>query len=112
MQTETADVGWWLDEAAKKSGVPQLVDTNDAIALHFKITGVAPAVETFRRWPIPYRLINGVRRYEPRDVVAHAKRKFDEAPRVLPPQAPRRKSRAKAPDGDAPSRKSKDLVGS
>jgi hypothetical protein len=70
----------WLDAAVNKANVPKSVDTETAIEIHLRITGEDPSVETYRRFPVPYRLIGRERRYTVDDVVAFAKKRFEQAP--------------------------------
>ena len=70
----------WLDAAVTKANVPQTVDTETAIEVHLRIAGEEPSVETYRRFAVPYRLIGRERRYTVDDVVAFAKKRFEESP--------------------------------
>jgi hypothetical protein len=70
----------WLDAAVSKANVPQTVDTETAIEIHLRITGEELSGETYRRFPVPYRLIGRERRYTVDDVVAYSKQRFDQAP--------------------------------
>jgi hypothetical protein len=70
----------WLDAAVNNANVPQTVDTETAIEIHLRITGEEPAVETYRRFEVAYRLIGRERRYTVDDVVAFAKKRFEQAP--------------------------------
>ena len=70
----------WLDAAVSKANVPQTVDTETAIEIHLRITGEELSDETYRRFPVPYRLIGRERRYTVDDVVNYAKQRFEQAP--------------------------------
>jgi hypothetical protein len=70
----------WLDAAVSKANVPQTVDTETAIEIHLRITGEELSDETYRRFPVRYRLIGRERRYTVDDVVAYAKQRFEQAP--------------------------------
>jgi hypothetical protein len=70
----------WLDAAVNKANVPQTVDTETAIEIHLRVTGEEPSEETYRRFPVPYRLIGRERRYTVDDVAAFAKQRFEQAP--------------------------------
>jgi hypothetical protein len=70
----------WLDAAVSKANVPQTVDTETAIEIHLRITGEELSDETYRRFPVTYRLIGRERRYTVDDVVAYAKHRFEQAP--------------------------------
>jgi hypothetical protein len=86
----------WLDTAVNKANVPLTLDTETAIELHLRITGEQPAGETYRRFQIPYRLIGRERRYAVDDVVAFAKRRFEQAPRRVASRSQRRRVGAPA----------------
>jgi hypothetical protein len=88
----------WLDAAVNNANVPQTVDTETAIEIHLRITGEEPAVETYRRFEVAYRLIGRERRYTVDDVVAFAKKRFEQAPvRRSGASIPRRRPGAATP---------------
>jgi hypothetical protein len=68
-----------------------LVDTIGAIDIYAEVTGRKPAVDTFRRYPIPYRRPHGIREYAPSAVREYAQRRIAEAPVIIPAQTPRRR---------------------
>jgi hypothetical protein len=81
----------WLDDLIEKSGVPASVDLEGATEAHNGVSGDNLSPETYRRRPVPYRILGRSRRYNIRDVVEYAKRCVEEAPVRIPPQRPRKK---------------------
>lgn len=72
--------------------VPATVDTESACKIVGEIEGREPSPETFRRWPIQYRLRGRIRIYEVDDIIDHARERFEQAP-VRVAAAARRKLR-------------------
>lgn len=68
----------WRDKIA--AVVPATVDTKSACKIVGEIEGREPSPETFRRWPIRYRLRGRIRIYEVDDVIDHARERFERAP--------------------------------
>lgn len=68
----------WRDRIA--AVVPLTVDTQAACKIVAEIEGREPSKETLRRWPIRYRLLGRVRAYEIDDVIAYARKRFEQAP--------------------------------
>ena len=82
--------------------LPPTVDTEGACKIIEELEGQRPAEETVRRWPIPYRLIGRVRRYEVDDVIAHARQRFKQAPIRVAARSQRRLVAAPAKTGPSP----------
>jgi hypothetical protein len=80
----------WRDKIA--AVVPATVDTAGACKIVGEIEGREPSKETLRRWPIRYRLPGRIRVYEVDDVIAYARKRFEQAP-VRVAAAARRKLR-------------------
>jgi hypothetical protein len=59
---------------------PPTVDTEGACDIVEELEGQRPAQETVRRWPLRYKLIGRVRRYEVDDVIAHVRQRYERAP--------------------------------
>jgi hypothetical protein len=59
---------------------PPTVDTEGACEIIEELEGQRPSTETVRRWPIPYRVVGRVRRYEVDHVIAHARERYKRAP--------------------------------
>lgn len=100
MRSETGVA--WLDAAVNKANVPQTVDTQTAIDIHSRITGEEPSEETYRRFPVPYRLIGRERRYTVDDVVTYAKQRFEQAPIRRSASVTRRRPQTEARHREAP----------
>jgi hypothetical protein len=83
----------WLDQLRKESGVPETLNTEDAVLVHFNVCDEQVSVHTYRRWPLEYFVLGRERRYYLTDVVAFAKKRFEEAAAVrrAPPDRPRKK---------------------
>jgi hypothetical protein len=79
----------WLDEIVENSGLPKMADFEAARLIYNHVACDCVKSHTFRRFPIPYRLVGRTRRYEVDHVVAFAKRRIGEAPIRKP--APRRR---------------------
>ena len=61
------------------------------MTIHNGVSGEDLSPITYSRRPIAYKLLGRSRRYVVRDVVAYAKECFEQAPRRIPPQRPRKK---------------------
>ena len=83
----------WLDRLRADAGVPETVNTEDAVLVHFNVCDERVSVHTYRRWPVGYFMMGRERRYLVATVVAFAKRRFEEAAAVrrTPSQTPRKK---------------------
>jgi hypothetical protein len=83
----------WLDQLRADAGVPETVNTEDAVLVHFNVCDETVSVHTYRRWPIDCFVMGRERRYYLTDVIAFAKKRFEEASAVRrpPPQTPRKK---------------------
>ena len=82
--------------------LPPTVDTAGLCAIIEELEGYKPAEETVRRWPIPYRLIGRVRRYEVDRAIAYLRARFDLAPVRVAARSPRRRVVASAKTGPSP----------
>ena len=60
--------------------LPATVDTEGACEIIEELEGQRPSRETVRRWPIRYRLRGRTRIYEVDDVIAHARKRYEQAP--------------------------------
>ena len=65
--------------------LPPTVDTEGACKIIKELEGQRPSEETVRRWPIEYRLVGRVRRYEVDRVIAHVRQRYEQAPVNSPP---------------------------
>ena len=83
----------WLDRLRADAGVPETVNTEDAVLVHFNVCDERVSVHTYRRWPVGYFMMGRERRYLVATVVAFAKRRFEEAAAVrrTPSQTTRKK---------------------
>ena len=68
----------WRDKIA--AVVPPSVDTKGVCDIVEGIEGQRPSEDTVRRWPLRYKLIGRVRRYEIDDVIAHVRQRYEQAP--------------------------------
>jgi hypothetical protein len=59
---------------------PVTVDTEGACQIVEEIEGQRPSQETLRRWPIKYKLVGRMRRYEVDHVIEHARARYQNAP--------------------------------
>jgi hypothetical protein len=59
---------------------PVTVDTEGACQIVEEIEGHRPAEQTLRRWPIKYKLVGRMRRYEADDVIEYARARYQNAP--------------------------------
>jgi hypothetical protein len=86
----------WLDDAverADKRGFPGLRDREDCCLFYSRLIGQPIAPDTYRRLPIPTRVVHGRAKQNLRDVEAHAKKMIAEAvPHVPAPPHPRRRT--------------------
>ena len=90
----------WRDKIA--AVVPATVDTAGACKIVGEIEGREPSKETLRRWPIRYRLPGRIRVYEVDDVIAHARKRFEQAPVRVAARSHRRLVVAPAKTGPSP----------
>ena len=70
----------WLDQAVASTGLPDLADFESARHMWNRATCGALGKEAFRKLPIPYRRVNGTRRYEVAHVFEDARRRILDAP--------------------------------
>ena len=82
----------WLDQLREDAGVPKTVDLEGAVMIDGAVAGGDVSTNTYRKWPVPYFILNKARRYRVEDVVAYAKKRVEEATRRIPPQRGPRKS--------------------
>jgi hypothetical protein len=92
MPTSISDEISWLDRLREDAGVPETVDLEGAVMIDGGVAGGDVSTNTYRKWPVPYFILNKSRRYFVADVVAYAKKRVEEAPRRIPPQRGPRKS--------------------
>ena len=59
---------------------PPTVDTRGVCEIVEELVGQRLSPETVRRWPIRYRVVGRVRRYEVDDVIAHVRQRYEHAP--------------------------------
>ena len=59
---------------------PPTVDTRGVCEIVEALEGQRPSSETVRRWPIRYRVVGRVRRYEVDDVIAHVRQRYEHSP--------------------------------
>jgi hypothetical protein len=81
---------------------PPTVDTEGACDIVEELEGQRPAEETVRRWPLRYKLIGRVRRYEVDDVIAHVRQRYEQA-RCASPPARGTLPKETAADAEAPA---------
>jgi hypothetical protein len=74
----------WLDRAVADAKLPQTVDTEGGCLIVGQLEGRVPSPETFRRWPIKYRLVGKIRLYEVEHVLEFVRKRFKETPLRLP----------------------------
>jgi hypothetical protein len=79
----------WLDKAVADAQLPQTVDTEGGCLIVGQLEGHVPSTETFRRWPIKYRLVGKVRLYEVEHVLEFVRTRFRATPVRLPAAQPR-----------------------
>jgi hypothetical protein len=83
------------------------VDTLGLCEIVEELEGYKPSQETVRRWPIKYKLVGRIRRYEVDHVIAFVRHRYEQAPvrvaaaavsrRRTPPGGPTRQN-SKAED--------------
>lgn len=73
----------WLKEIIGAAGLPDRVDREGAAMVLGRLIGRPVSPETIRRWPIPYKVIAGCASYEVRDLIAHARAQYENAPRRI-----------------------------
>ena len=52
----------WLDRLRADAGVPETVNTEDAVLVHFNVCDERVVVHTYRRWPVGYFMMGRERR--------------------------------------------------
>ena len=82
--------------------LPPTVDTEGACKIIEELEGQRPSEETVRRWPIEYRLVGRVRRYEVDRVIAHVRQRYEQAPVRVAARTQRRPVVAPVKAGPSP----------
>jgi hypothetical protein len=70
-----------------------MADLEGGLLIYNSVACDSVSVHTFKRYPIPYKIIGRSRRYVVDDIIAFARKRLEEAPVRLP--AKRRFSRSK-----------------
>ena len=70
----------WLDAIVDEAKLPKAVDRGAAALILSLMLKRPVAAETLRRWPIKYKLVAGGALYAPDDLIAYARKAYDEAP--------------------------------
>jgi hypothetical protein len=88
----------WVDAIVVRAELPEAVDREAAALVLSRMLKRPVAAETLRRWPIPYKLVAGGALYAPDDLIAFARKAYEEAPprRGSSQSAPRRSAGAAA----------------
>jgi hypothetical protein len=60
--------------------LPATVDTEGLCDIVEKLEGWRPSEETVRRWPIPYKIVGRVRRYDVDRAIPHIRQRYEQAP--------------------------------
>jgi hypothetical protein len=91
MSNETAGSSWRdrLDKLVKDAGLPQMADLEGALEIYNEAACDSVSVHTFKRYPISYKLIGRSRRYFVDDIIAFARKRFEQAPVRKPTPRPR-----------------------
>jgi hypothetical protein len=94
----------WLDDIVDRAALPEAVDRGAAALVLARMLKRPVAAETLRRWPIPYKLVAGGALYAPDDLIAFARKAYEEAPprRGSGRSASRRPTNAAPPVQTAP----------
>jgi hypothetical protein len=80
----------WVDAAVKRADLPPMSDLEGGLLIYNQVACDSASLHTFRRYPIPYKLIGRSRRYLVDDIIAFARKRLEEAPTRTP--APRRRA--------------------
>jgi hypothetical protein len=79
----------WVDAALERAGLPPMADLEGGLLIYNNVACDSVSVHTFRRYPIPYKLIGRTRRYVVDDIIAFARKRLAEAPVRKPAPRPR-----------------------
>jgi hypothetical protein len=74
----------WIDAAVERSGLPPMADLEGGLMIYNQVACDSVGVHTFRRYDIPYKRIGRTRRYVVDDIIAFARKRFEEAPVLRP----------------------------
>lgn len=71
----------WLNEIVETSGLSRMADFEAARLIYNKVACDSVSPTTFRRYPIPYKVVGRTRRYFVEDIVDFAKRRAQKRPK-------------------------------
>jgi hypothetical protein len=78
----------WIDAAVERSGLSPMADLEGGLEIYNAIACDSVSVHTFKRYPIPYKIIGRSRRYIVDDIIAFARKRLEEAPVRTPATRP------------------------
>jgi hypothetical protein len=78
----------WIDAAVERANLPPMADLEGGLLIYNQVACDSVSIHTFRRYPIPYKLIGRSRRYVVDNIIAFARARLEEAPVRKPKPRP------------------------